>query len=62
MSHISFAKDKFIPTSEVSLSISDNFLSDIRGYQVFTFLKTVNGGKPVFWTTTLIGCYQMHKR
>jgi len=48
MSHISFAKDKFIPTSEVSLSISDNFLSVIRGYQVFTFLKTVNGGKPVF--------------
>lgn len=48
MSHISFSKDKFIPTSEVSLSVSDNFLSVIRGYQVFTFLKTVNGGKPVF--------------
>jgi len=48
MKNISFAKDKFIPTSEVSLSISDNFLSVIRGYQVFTFLKTVNGGKPVF--------------
>ena len=48
MSHISFSKDKFIPTSKVSLSVSDNFLSVIRGYQVFTFLKTVNGGKPVF--------------
>jgi len=48
MSHISFAKDQFIPTNEVSLSVSDNFLSVIRGYQVFTFLKTVNGGKPVF--------------
>ena len=48
MKHISYARDKFIPTNEVNLNIIDNFLSIVRGYQVFTFLKTVNKGKPVF--------------
>ena len=48
MKHISYARDKFIPTDEVNLNVIDNFLSVVRGYQVFTFLKTVNQGKPVF--------------
>jgi len=48
MKHISYARDKFIPTNEVNLNVIDNFLSIVRGYQVFTFLKTVNKGKPVF--------------
>ena len=48
MKHISYARDKFVSTDEVSLSILGNFLSIVRGYQVFTFLKTVNKGKPVF--------------
>jgi branched-subunit amino acid aminotransferase/4-amino-4-deoxychorismate lyase len=48
MKHISYARDKFILTDEVNLNVIDNFLSVVRGYQVFTFLKTVNGGKPIF--------------
>jgi len=48
MKHISYARDKFVSTDEVSLNILGNFLSIVRGYQVFTFLKTVNKGKPVF--------------
>tara|TARA_B110000116_G_C16736068_1_gene536121 strand:- start:239 stop:1114 length:876 start_codon:yes stop_codon:yes gene_type:complete len=48
MKHISYARDKFIPTDEVNLSVLGNFLSVVRGYQVFTFLKTINKGKPVF--------------
>jgi D-alanine transaminase/branched-chain amino acid aminotransferase len=48
MKNISYARDKFISTDEVSLNILGNFLSIVRGYQVFTFLKTVNKGKPVF--------------
>jgi|TARA_B110000196_G_scaffold260100_1_gene231268 D-alanine transaminase len=48
MKNISYARDKFIPTNEVSLNVLGNFLSVVRGYQVFTFLKTVNKGKPVF--------------
>ena len=48
MSLISFSRDKFIPSEEVSLNVRSNFLSIARGYQVFTFFKTVNNGKPVF--------------
>ena len=48
MKHISYARDKFVPTNEVNLNVIDNFLSIVRGYQVFTFLKTINNGKPVF--------------
>ena len=48
MSHISFFNGKFIPTNEVSLNLLDNFLTVVRGYQVFTFLKTVNQGQPIF--------------
>ena len=48
MTLISFSRDKFIPSEEVSLSIKSNFLSIVRGYQVFTFFKTVNNGNPVF--------------
>ena len=48
MSHISFFKNQFIPTDEVNLNFLDNFLSIVRGYQVFTFFKTVDGGKPLF--------------
>ena len=48
MKHISYARDKFVPTNEVNLNVIDNFLSIVRGYQVFTFLKTINKGKPVF--------------
>ena len=48
MSLISFSRDKFIPSDEVSLNVRSNFLSIARGYQVFTFFKTVNNGKPVF--------------
>ena len=48
MSYISFFKNQFIPTDEVNLNFLDNFLSIVRGYQVFTFFKTVDGGKPLF--------------
>ena len=48
MSHISFFNGKFIPTNEVSLNLLDNFLTVVRGYQVFTFLKTTNQGQPIF--------------
>ena len=48
MSLISFSRDKFIPSDEVSLSVSGNYLSITRGYQVFTFFKTANNGIPVF--------------
>ena len=48
MSHISFFNGKFIPTNEVSLNLIDNFLTVVRGYQVFTFLKTTNQGQPIF--------------
>jgi len=48
MSHISFFNGKFIPTNEVSLNFLDNFLTVVRGYQVFTFLKTTNQGQPIF--------------
>ena len=48
MSHISFFKNQFIPTDEVNLNFLDNFLSIVRGYQVFTFFKTVDEGKPLF--------------
>ena len=48
MSHISFFNGKFIPTNEVSLNLLDNFLTIVRGYQVFTFLKTTNQGQPIF--------------
>ena len=48
MTLISFSRDKFIPSEEVSLSIKSNFLSIVRGYQVFTLFKTVNNGNPVF--------------
>ena len=48
MTLISFSRDKFIPSEEVSLSIKSNFLSIVRGYQVFTFFKTINNGNPVF--------------
>ena len=48
MSLISFSRNKFIPSEEVSLNVRSNFLSIARGYQVFTFFKTVNNGKPVF--------------
>ena len=48
MTHISFFNGKFIPTNEVSLNFLDNFLTVVRGYQVFTFLKTVNQGQPIF--------------
>ena len=48
MSLISFSRDKFIPSDEVSLSVRENYLSITRGYQVFTFFKTTNNGLPVF--------------
>jgi len=48
MSLISFSRDKFIPSDEVSLSVRGNYLSITRGYQVFTFFKTANKGTPVF--------------
>ena len=48
MSLISFSRDKFIPSDEVSLSVRGNYLSITRGYQVFTFFKTANNGVPVF--------------
>ena len=48
MSLISFSRDKFIPSDEVSLTLKDNYLGIVRGYQVFTFLKTINSGTPVF--------------
>ena len=48
MTLISFSRDKFIPSEEVALNIKSNFLSIVRGYQVFTFFKTVNNGNPVF--------------
>ena len=48
MSLISFSRDKFIPSDEVSLTVRGNYLSVTRGYQVFTFFKTTNNGVPVF--------------
>ena len=48
MSLISFSRDKFIPSDEVSLTVRGNYLSITRGYQVFTFFKTINNGVPVF--------------
>ncbi len=48
MSLISFSRDKFIPSSEVNLTVRGNYLSITRGYQVFTFFKTVDNGTPVF--------------
>ena len=48
MSFISFSRDKFIPSDEVSLNVRGNYLSVTRGYQVFTFFKTTNNGTPVF--------------
>jgi len=48
MSLISFSRDKFIPSDEVSLGVRTNYLSVTRGYQVFTFFKTANNGVPVF--------------
>ena len=48
MSLISFSRDKFIPSDEVSLNVRGNYLSVTRGYQVFTFFKTTNNGTPVF--------------
>jgi|TARA_B100001105_G_scaffold198290_1_gene162063 D-alanine transaminase/branched-chain amino acid aminotransferase len=48
MSYVSFFKNQFIPTDEISLNFSDNFLTIVRGYQVFTFFKTAYGGKPLF--------------
>ena len=48
MSLISFSRDKFTPSDEVSLSVRGNYLSVTRGYQVFTFFKTTNNGVPVF--------------
>ena len=48
MSLISFSRDKFIPSDEVSLTVMGNYLSLTRGYQVFTFFKTANNGVPVF--------------
>ena len=48
MSYISYSRDKFIATEEVNLGILSNFLSVIRGFQVFTFLKTINNGNPIF--------------
>tara|TARA_B100000427_G_C15438136_1_gene563927 strand:- start:176 stop:1045 length:870 start_codon:yes stop_codon:yes gene_type:complete len=48
MSLISFSRDKFIPSDEVSLTVRGNYLSVTRGYQVFTFFKTINKGVPVF--------------
>lgn len=48
MSLISFSRDKFIPSEEVSLNVRGNYLSVTRGYQVFTFFKTTNNGVPVF--------------
>ena len=48
MSYISYSRDKFIATEEVNLGILSNFLSVIRGFQVFTFLKTINSGNPIF--------------
>ena len=48
MSYISYSRGKFIATDEVNLGILSNFLSVIRGFQVFTFLKTINRGKPIF--------------
>ena len=48
MSLISFSRDKFIPSEDVSLNVRGNYLSVTRGYQVFTFFKTTNNGVPVF--------------
>ena len=48
MSLITFSRDKFIPSDDVSLSVRGNYLSITRGYQVFTFFKTANNGIPVF--------------
>ena len=48
MKHISYSIDNYVPTKEVSLNILDNFLTVVRGYQVFTVLKTVNKGRPIF--------------
>ena len=48
MSLISFSRDRFIPSEEVSLNVRGNYLSVTRGYQVFTFFKTANNGVPVF--------------
>ena len=48
MKFISYSREKFVKTEDVSLGVISNFLSVIRGFQVFTFLKTTNGGKPIF--------------
>ena len=48
MSLISFSRDRYIPSEEVSLNVRGNYLSVTRGYQVFTFFKTANNGVPVF--------------
>ena len=48
MSLISFSRDRFIPSEEVSLNVRGNYLSVTRGYQVFTFFKTANNVVPVF--------------
>ena len=61
MSLISFSRDKFIPSDEVSLNVRGNYLSVTRGYQVFTFFKTTNNGIPVFWKITLIAFWEMLK-
>lgn len=48
MSLISFSRNQFIPSEEVNLTVRGNYLSITRGYQVFSFFKTVNNGTPVF--------------
>jgi branched-chain amino acid aminotransferase len=45
--YISYTQEGFTPTEEVSFNFSKNYLSIVRGYQVFTFFRTMNM-KPIF--------------
>ncbi len=47
MKYISYTQKGFTPTEEVSFNFSKNYLSIVRGYQVFTFFRTMNM-KPIF--------------
>lgn len=47
MKYISYTQEGFTPTEEVSFNFSKNYLSIVRGYQVFTFFRTMNM-KPIF--------------
>ncbi len=47
MKYISYTQEGFTPTEDVSFNFSKNYLSIVRGYQVFTFFRTMNM-KPIF--------------